>query len=679
MSTIISDSSAIAVDALVRISLVLSLGLILAIVVGRYAALRHAILLSALLGAFLMPAAMLLAQIFPIVRWKVHLPGVDRSATSDVPSPRHRRAEFHSPAVLAHGGTAREGTTSPGAELPIIHAKSESPIASSFGLIDGASLCGFALACWLLGAAIRAAGLGISLCRLCRLVGRARAVNRPDLSLAGFIQSPCLLRDPPRLLESPEVSVPLAAGVIGNIVVVPAGWTETLCHGEMTSVLCHELAHLARRDHRVVLLQDFLATAIWFHPLVHAFNRILSRTREELCDNHVIGFVDRPEYCETLLRLATGSRPVHLRGASPMFTSQWSLEARIVGILDGRRPTETRNSSLTRVLIALLSVVVFAAVALPNVEATGSGGSPRQALEGRSAHEANAVPVESPLTRTFTRSFPAGADTLLQFENLCGRVVLMPGSRPSVDIEATIRVGNLERAEARELIAGIEWIETPNRNGSSRWGLSFPTKRYPTVRYPVNGELKTEVQTVQYQDRPIRISNRVANAVPCVEFDLTISLPAHVHVAIRSAVGPIEGQHLSCVLDLATQHGSVRLNDLRGQTTATSELGDIIISDMKANAEVRTESGGIELSQAASGRVSLTTRSGACRIVLSRGAGFQLDYSGKRPLGIRGLDNVHRVSAVSDGRCTDFLSRGDGGPFITASTESGDAVLESAP
>ena len=112
----------------------------------------------------------------------------------------------------------------------------------------------------------------------------------------------------------------------------------------MLAVLCHESAHLARRDHRVVILQELLASALWFHPLVPLFNRMLNRVREEVCDNYAIAVVDRASYCEALLLLAVGRPGASPRGATSMWTRRWSLEDRVRGILDEQRPTRTRIS-----------------------------------------------------------------------------------------------------------------------------------------------------------------------------------------------------------------------------------------------------------------------------------------------------------------------------------------------
>ena len=74
-------------------------------------------------------------------------------------------------------------------------------------------------------------------------------------------------------MESAALSAPIAAGLIRNCVLLPKGWMQSLSRSELFSVLCHEAAHLARRDHRVVILQEIVANTLWFHPLVHFFNR----------------------------------------------------------------------------------------------------------------------------------------------------------------------------------------------------------------------------------------------------------------------------------------------------------------------------------------------------------------------------------------------------------------------
>jgi hypothetical protein len=214
-------------------------------------------------------------------------------------------------------------------------------------------------------------------------------------------------------------------------------------------------------------------------------------------------------------------------------------------------------------------------------------------------------------------------------------------------------------------------VETPNPDGSSHWGLSFPTDLYPKIRYPLIGDMNSSALFIRYQNQQVHVTGRQENAVPSVEFDLRISLPSHVHAAIRNAVGPIEGQHLTAALELETQQGLIRLNDVQGPITASSVRGDILVAGMRADAELRTESGNLELRRAKGGRILLSTRSGDCRLIQPRDSDFRLTNSSRSPLAVGDVDFVNRVSTLSDGRRTELLSHGTGGPDITMFTESG--------
>ena len=112
------------------------------------------------------------------------------------------------------------------------------------------------------------------------------------------------------------------------------------------------------------------------------------------------------------------------------------------------------------------------------------------------------------MTRSIIRSFPVIGEKVLRFENLAGRVELVPGKGPTVEVEATVRVGELAEGDVKRLIDGIRWVEAPAEDAGMRWGLSFPAGDYPTVRYPVSGEMKTDSDTVRYLGREVRLSNR---------------------------------------------------------------------------------------------------------------------------------------------------------------------------
>ncbi len=282
------------------------------------------------------------------------------------------------------------------------------------------------------------------------------------------------------------------------------------------------------------------------------------------------------------------------------------------------------------------------------------------------------------MTRRIIRSFPVKGEETLCIQNLAGRVELVPGDGSEVRVEAIVRVGDLAEAELTRLIDSIRWVEAPTEDAGPRWGLSFPTEDYPTVRYPVAGETKVNLDTVRYLDREIRISSRRAEATPSVEFDLRISLPPGVRVAVDNAVGPIDGDSVASPLRLSTRHGVIKLGNVRASIDATSEFGDVLISRSDADAVVHTGRGGIELSRVTRGHVTLSTRTGHCRIARLPETGFKLQYSGARPIDVVGGD-VMRISSGSGGRRNELLSRGTGGPSIAVTSGTGDTVVETGP
>ena len=109
MPTLTGIGLAITIDVLVRISFVLTAGLLLANMARRNAALRHAILVAGLAAAFIMPAAMLTMRVLPVSRLQVGLlgrVGLDDSAAVAVVSSRPPGEPQHRPASLDHPAPA---------------------------------------------------------------------------------------------------------------------------------------------------------------------------------------------------------------------------------------------------------------------------------------------------------------------------------------------------------------------------------------------------------------------------------------------------------------------------------------------------------------------------------------------------------------------------------------------
>lgn len=382
MSTLTDFVSTYAIDVLVRVTLILGLAYVLARLVRPRAACQHAILLAGLAAACLVPATMLSVQAVGLPRWSILLPQKSAPAEADAVCLVKDAAE-EAFLVTTADKTAARDVSPPEDPCPISvqpAGESQNNLSALLTLparIDWRFVASVFAAAWLGVALLRIGGLALSVVRLRRIVDRARPVESQQCrSLMAEARRRVGLRRNPQLLESAEVYSPIAAGMVGSFIVLPVGSAKRLSRSELSSVLCHEAAHLARGDHRVVVVQELLAGLLWFHPLVHLINRALNRAREEICDNFAIRSVDRPAYCAALYRLAGKASGAPVLAATSMSTRRWPLEERIRGILDDRRPTMTSIPLTVRSMILLMAVTVCGLAALPQVAASEASDDP---------------------------------------------------------------------------------------------------------------------------------------------------------------------------------------------------------------------------------------------------------------------------------------------------------------
>jgi beta-lactamase regulating signal transducer with metallopeptidase domain len=149
----------------------------------------------------------------------------------------------------------------------------------------------------------------------------------------------------PHLLMSGRVITPIAVGLGRPAVILPERLVGAIRDDEMRDVLIHEVAHIRRRDHLIVLLQELARALFWPIVSVHGLNRELEWAREELCDNFVLKDRDPLSYGETLLHVAGLLLEARPTGAA-VGILHWrgQLECRIAGLLDPGRSRMTRTS-----------------------------------------------------------------------------------------------------------------------------------------------------------------------------------------------------------------------------------------------------------------------------------------------------------------------------------------------
>ncbi|HTQ54838.1 MAG TPA: M56 family metallopeptidase [Bryobacteraceae bacterium] len=121
-------------------------------------------------------------------------------------------------------------------------------------------------------------------------------------------------RDSIRVLVSPEVRAPMAAGFLHRAIIFPQRWIAELQPQEFEQVLCHEMAHLRRWDDWTQLLQEVVRAVFFFNPASHWIGRRLAMEREMACDDWVVSSTGeaRP-YAACLTHLHELMRRPHAR------------------------------------------------------------------------------------------------------------------------------------------------------------------------------------------------------------------------------------------------------------------------------------------------------------------------------------------------------------------------------
>src|SRR5262249_29427109 len=102
-----------------------------------------------------------------------------------------------------------------------------------------------------------------------------------------------------------RVAVPLVVGVLRPMILLPASLITRLSPSELEAVMAHELAHIRRYDHWLILMQRVLEAGLFFHPVAWYLSRQVHAEREACCDDLVLAAGSEPlVYAQSLLRVA---------------------------------------------------------------------------------------------------------------------------------------------------------------------------------------------------------------------------------------------------------------------------------------------------------------------------------------------------------------------------------------
>lgn len=127
-----------------------------------------------------------------------------------------------------------------------------------------------------------------------------------------------------RLLESTLVDVPMTIGVLRPVILVPLGLLTGMPARQVEAILLHELAHIARYDYFVNLLQTAVEALLFYHPAAWWISHVARREREMCCDDmaaaatgdavtYAKALAGLEQYRSTQFTLAATDAPLTLR------------------------------------------------------------------------------------------------------------------------------------------------------------------------------------------------------------------------------------------------------------------------------------------------------------------------------------------------------------------------------
>lgn len=167
---------------------------------------------------------------------------------------------------------------------------------------------------------------------------------------------------------SEKIRVPLTAGFIKPVILLPVAMVSRLSPEQVESILLHELAHIKRLDYLWNMIQKVIESILFFNPFVWLIVKEINKEREYCCDEIVVSKTSDPlTYAKALLQLEVEVKCNELAMCASG-NERYPLLDRIKRVSGMTNPDPSPKTGLI-VLATILCVGLSLAVALPQEEA----------------------------------------------------------------------------------------------------------------------------------------------------------------------------------------------------------------------------------------------------------------------------------------------------------------------
>jgi len=228
--------------------------------------------------------------------------------------------------------------------------------------------------------------LSISLYGGYRLRCDARPIDGELLAAATRAATRIGLSDLPTIAFCNRVAGPVVLGLLRPIILLPVAFTAGLTPQQIDAILAHELAHIRRFDHLLLVAQRLAEALLFFHPAVWYVSRCMTIERENCCDDAVVeAGSPRQAYAELLLQIAEqrvlGASPTAALAASGNNISR--LRQRVTRLLNAPAEPIVRLSRAGALAMVCCPLAVIVLLAVPHFyeQPTLQASTPRPGQE----------------------------------------------------------------------------------------------------------------------------------------------------------------------------------------------------------------------------------------------------------------------------------------------------------
>lgn len=214
-------------------------------------------------------------------------------------------------------------------------------------------MLGWLVAAWALGASLCTARMLRDYLRLRRLQSSAAGCALPGVWQVrfDFLARRMRVSATARVVDSAALAAPAVIGWLRPVVLIPARALTGLSGAELELVLAHELAHIARADYAINLLQSALEALLFYHPAVWWVSQGIRTEREFCCDDAALArSSDGVVYARALATLEGWRNVQPALGLSTLGGPLMIRIQRLIGIRPSARPVRGPLSALGAIL-----------------------------------------------------------------------------------------------------------------------------------------------------------------------------------------------------------------------------------------------------------------------------------------------------------------------------------------